>query len=128
MELFSPEAVLGAVRYAWAALTHRRVAVTGSCLRCGRCCERLCIQMDGGFVETLAHFEELKAGDARYERFEVTGRDTAGSLVFRCLMLDGGKCADYPGRLEFCRDYPTVNLFFLGQNLLPGCGYRFEVQ
>lgn len=128
MNLFSPEAVLGAVRYAGAVLTHRRVEVAGSCLQCGRCCEGLCIQMDGGFIESMGHFEEVKERDGRYERFEVTGRDAAGSLIFRCTMLDGGKCADYAGRLEFCRDYPTVNLYFLGLNLLPGCGYRFELR
>ena len=128
MNLFPPETVLGAFRSLHALFRRKKLVVAGSCLQCGRCCESLCIQVDGGFIESEHQFRETCERDRRYERFAIVGQDSFGPLVFRCAMLAGNRCADYGNRLEFCANYPTTNLYFTGRNVLPGCGFRFSYE
>ena len=126
MDMFAPETLLGAFRYLHALMKRGRIAVTGDCLQCGACCRSLSLQVDGGFIGSERHFEQICEQDGRYRRFTVSGADASGALLFNCRLLDGGKCSDYANRFDFCRNYPTVNLYFLGRNLLPGCGFAFS--
>lgn len=126
MDLFAPDALLGTFRHLHALVKRGRVAVTGHCLQCGDCCRGLSLQVDGGFIETEQQFARVCEEDERYRRFTVTGVDAFGTLLFRCRLLSGDRCSDYVNRFDFCKNYPTVNLYFLGQNLLPGCGFSFS--
>jgi hypothetical protein len=126
MDMFAPETLLGAFRYLHALVKRGRVAVTGRCLLCGRCCRRLSLQVDGGFIASRQQFDQACAKDERYRRFTIIGADAFGTLLFTCGLLDGDRCSDYANRFDFCKNYPTVNLYFLGQNLLPGCGFSFS--
>jgi Fe-S-cluster containining protein len=128
MNMLPPETVLGAFRYLHSLFRRKQLEVAGSCLQCGKCCESLCISLDGGFIESEYQFQEACAKDPRYERFVITGQDSFGPLVFKCSRLVANRCADYGNRLEFCINYPTTNLYFTGRNVLPGCGFRFSYE
>lgn len=126
MDLFAPETLLGAFRYLHALVKRGRVAVTGHSLQCGACCRSLSLQADGGFIVSEHQFARACDEDERYRRFTITGADAFGTLLFTCGLLQGNRCSGYANRFDFCRNYPTVNLYYLGQNLLPGCGFSFS--
>ena len=126
--MFTPETVLGAVRslYAWA--TRREPVVEGACRRCGNCCRNMCLQADGGILTRPEQFEALCAEDPRFGRFRVTGRTATGVLLFTCSLLLEDRCAAYADRLQLCRNYPRPGTWLAGHDLLPGCGFRFELR
>lgn len=124
--MFTPESVRGFVRHLRVALLGREAAVTGSCLRCGRCCRNLVLQAGDGPLDQEGRFEALCRERPEYRRFVVTGRSATGLLLFTCAWLEGEACSDHGNRLDLCRRYPNPNTYFLGFDPLPGCGFRFE--
>ncbi|GFK95611.1 hypothetical protein NNJEOMEG_03479 [Fundidesulfovibrio magnetotacticus] len=126
--MFTPEAVLGAARSLYAWLARREVAVSGACLRCGACCESLCLTAEGGLITVPERFEALVREDPGFARFRITGRTPTGVLLFACNLLTDRRCGDYASRLALCRDYPRPSTWLAGHDLLPGCGFRIELR
>ena len=114
----------------WLFVRGREVVVSGRCNMCGRCCRGLNLTLGdrGGWIRSKHLFELAKKQHPAYERFEITGRTPTGILIFKCKMLDENNlCGDHENRPGYCRTYPTPDLYFMGGELLPGCGFRFEV-
>lgn len=117
----------GLFRIIWVGVRRRELVVAGTCELCGDCCRGLNLSVEGGWIRSKRAFEKLKKKYPEYEHFEVTDRAPGGALVFRCLLLDeNGVCANYDARPKFCREYPEVDIYFMGGNMLPNCGFRYE--
>jgi len=106
----------------------RMVAVSGSCNLCGRCCRRVSLEAGGRWLRSEAEFKRLVKNYQEYERFTMIGRDGQGFLLFTCSWYDEetGVCRDHDHRLEICRNYPDIDLYFTGGEIHNGCGYRFS--
>lgn len=120
--------ILGWFRVVRLKLTGKRVVVTGSCNLCGRCCRRVSLEAGGRWLRSEAEFRRLVKIYPEYWRFTVTGRDSQGFLLFTCSWYDeaSGVCRDHDHRLEICRGYPDIDLYFTGGEIHDGCGYRFS--
>lgn len=108
-------------------LRGRSILVEGSCRGCGSCCRRLSLEGRDGWLRSKSAFRKVVAHFPEYHRFEISGRDSQGFLLFTCRWLtDDGCCIDHEKRLPLCRNFPESSLLFCGGTLPPGCGYRFN--
>jgi hypothetical protein len=124
--MFTPEAVLGTFRFIRTKLLRRTIVLCGGCIQCGKCCENIILYADGGPIASKWHFGQVCRENPDYERFFISGCTPSGMLKFTCTWLNGKLCMDHGKRLDFCKRYPTTNTFYLGHDLIPGCGYYFE--
>jgi uncharacterized protein len=124
--VFAPDAILGIFRHLCLLATRRRIEVTGGCLRCGACCRGLVLQADGQWISSERHFLDVCKLLPEYHRFTINKTGESGVLIFSCRFYSHNGCTDYPNRPEFCRAYPSAATYLLGQNLLSGCGFRFQ--
>ena len=110
------------------AKSGKKVVVTGSCNLCGRCCRRVSLEAGGRWLRSEAEFNRLLTIYPEYRRFSLTGRDSQGFLLFTCSWYDepSGVCRDHDNRLEICRSYPDIDLYFTGGEIHGGCGYQFS--
>lgn len=61
----------------------------------------------------------------KYKRFQITGKDDQGFLLFSCAWLSNdGLCKDHSKRLPLCKNFPDKTLHFCGGRLPAGCGYH----
>jgi uncharacterized protein len=120
---------IGFIKWLWLGLRGRRVIAAGECLLCGRCCHR--VNLTGENDRWISSSREFKRQAARrpdYARFRLEGATITGLMTFCCeCAREDGACGDYENRPDFCRVFPEPELFFMGAELLDGCGYRFEV-
>jgi len=120
--------LLGWFRFLRMKLSGKVVMVNGGCNLCGRCCRRLSLEAGGRWLRSEEEFKRLVKLFPDYDRFVVAGRDNQGFLLFTCSWYDDvtGVCRDHEKRLEICRNYPDVDLYFTGGEIHEGCGYRFS--
>jgi len=105
----------------------KTVIIRGACRRCGRCCRKLCLDINGRWVSSANRFRKLVRDNPDYGRFHITGRNPFGCLEFVCDRLQpDGSCGDHDHRPDICRKYPERELYFTGGVLPPWCGYYFE--
>ena len=105
----------------------KHLVISGKCLNCGVCCTCVSLMHGNKWIRSSRTFETLKKKLPDYGYFVITGRARSGELTFRCLKLDENNlCSIYDSRPDFCAKYPTPDIHFMGGELLPGCGYRFE--
>jgi len=108
-------------------LLRSEVRVVGRCGVCGQCCTGILLRDRGRWIKTDRAFGRLCQDDPRYRRFEITDRDEAGHLVFRCTLQDEDSfCTSYADRLPLCRDYPSKSLYYQGVTLREDCGFSFK--
>ena len=101
--------------------------LSGTCLRCGRCCRLINLKYHKGWIRAEHQFHEVLKENPNYERFTVTAKDHMGYLQFNCSWYDPENgCLDYANRLDICRRYPNTSLLLHGGSLLQGCGYRID--
>lgn len=118
--------VVGLMHYSWLKLARKELAVTGSCHCCGNCCRALNLEGPHGWLRSAVAFASLVDRNPEFSRFEVTGKDSCGYLLFRCRRVDAdGLCTDYEDRPSVCREFPHKDLLFCGGMLPTGCGYKF---
>jgi hypothetical protein len=114
----------GLIRYIKLKLLGRDIIISGSCLQCGRCCRKLCLEIKGRWATSENKFYNLVKNNPDYERFKIIGRDEQGFLEFACTWLqEDGSCHDHDNRLRICRDFPEKDMFFMNGILPEGCGY-----
>ncbi|SHO50189.1 hypothetical protein SAMN02745220_03301 [Desulfopila aestuarii DSM 18488] len=120
--------ILGWFRAIRLKCSGKKVVVTGSCNLCGRCCRRVSLEAGGRWLRSEAEFNRLLTIYPEYRRFSLTGRDSQGFLLFTCSWYDepSGVCRDHENRLEICRSYPDIDLYFTGGEIHGGCGYQFS--
>jgi hypothetical protein len=81
---------------------------------------------EDGFVPKKK-FNRIVEDFPKYGRFEITGRDDQGFLLFNCNWVTSeGICRDYENRLPLCRAFPETSLVFAGGKLPQNCGYNFS--
>ncbi|MBN1282487.1 MAG: YkgJ family cysteine cluster protein [Proteobacteria bacterium] len=101
----------------------------GSCVRCGRCCSLLGIEMPAWAVKRDWLVRLLVAWHDSALNFEFQGR-AEGMLAYRCRYYrDGeggtpGGCSIYPFRHRLCRFFPRQRLYG-SLPLHDQCGFRF---
>lgn len=118
----------GFLKWLWFRARGLRVVVTGECLQCGRCCHRLNLTRYDHWIRSEKEFDRMVGENPDYGHFKREGSTATGLLVFRCgKVLEDGACGDYENRPSFCRTFPEPDLYFMGAELIEGCGYRFEV-
>ena len=108
-------------------LTGKTILLSGSCRCCGACCQKINLEMSGGWVRSEAVFKKVVEDHPEFGRFEVIGKDQQGFLQFSCSWYSQeGLCRDYAGRLAICRNFPETSLLLCGGSLPKGCSYRFH--
>ena len=118
----------GALYYLWLKIRGKTIVVRGRCRGCGSCCMKLCLENKAGWLRSESVFREILITHPEYERFEITGRDSTGLLLFRCTWCTPqGTCLHYNNRLDLCKKFPEKSLPFAGGKLPVNCGYSFEV-
>jgi hypothetical protein len=119
--------LLGFLRFLRLQLTGKTVLVTGHCADCGKCCRSISLEYGEGWLRDEEMFVAVTVDYPEYERFEITGKNSQGFLLFRCTWLTAeGLCRDHEKRLPLCRNFPEKSLFFCGGSLPPGCGYSLS--
>lgn len=110
----------------WMLGPREPVRIEGACKMRGNCCRNLILVDRGRPLASLRRFRRLARREAEFEMF--VPREEAyedGFLRFTCSNLGGdGRCQIYSERPDFCREYPIPEMFRVGGELLPGCGYR----
>lgn len=82
------------------------------------------------YVKTEKQFEDLKNFDAKYNHFEIAGKNDRGVILFRCKSLDNNnRCKDYFFRSLYCRAYPMVTdkIRLGGCATFDTCGYKITI-
>lgn len=104
-----------------------KVERTGTCNRCGKCCERIILYVDGAKVDTPERLATLARRNPAYRIFEVApGASTP--MRIRCKELQpDGTCGNHRARPAFCRAYPSARLLEAGGDLPAECSYSFRV-
>jgi len=119
--------LVGFFRYLLLKVRGKSILVTGSCRGCGSCCRSISLEGRTGWLRDEKEFEKIVADLPEYNRFEITGKDRQGFLLFRCSWRSSqGGCRDYDNRLPLCRKFPESSLAFAGGRLPARCGYRFS--
>ena len=100
--------------------------IEGACKMRGNCCRNLILVDRGRPLASLRRFRRLARREAQFEMFVPHDKEFEdGLLRFSCRNLGGdGRCQIYSERPDFCREYPVAEMFEVGGELLPGCGYR----
>lgn len=107
----------------------KAVVIRGSCNLCGRCCQSICLQIDGKWLKKIKHFRKAAGEDESLARFEVCGRTEEGFLLFACTCLnENGTCNDYENRPQLCRKFPSPSIFLQLGELPEGCGFRMSTE
>ncbi|MFA6450179.1 MAG: YkgJ family cysteine cluster protein [bacterium] len=118
----------GLLRWLWLRASRKEVIVEGFCLQCGVCCRGLNLSRKSHWIRSKAEFARLAAELPEYKRFIHNGNTLTGLMKFDCNCLSKeGYCADYEGRPDFCRAYPEADLYFMGGEIPPYCGFKFAV-
>ncbi len=106
----------------------RELVRTGSCVRCGSCCRDINLRYQSRWIKDEVEFIDMKGDDQEYLRFQSSGKDHYGHLIFQCrYLLENGSCGDYQNRPDICRSYPTKSLMLSGGTLPPSCGYQISL-
>lgn len=99
---------------------------TGSCIRCGACCDTPTVDLPRFYfrfphlIELLIRWHEFWYGFSRHET-----RIETSQLVFTCDHLQPDRsCDDYRHRPQMCRDYPEIRTWFTKPDFFPSCGFR----
>ncbi len=117
----------GFLYYLKLRLSGKTIIVTGSCNGCGTCCRSISLESEGGWLRSEKKFRRIVEDFPKYSRFEITGRDEQGFLLFSCTWVTPeGICRDYENRLPLCSAFPESSLVFAGGKLPPNCGYSFS--
>jgi len=96
----------------------------GSCVRCGRCCALLGIEMPEWVVRRRWLVKFLRAWHSAGLNFEYQG-ETERMLAYRCRYYGDGKgCSVYPFRHRLCRYFPRQRLYGRPR-LHDECGFSF---
>lgn len=105
----------------------REVEIVGQCRMCGGCCNDILIKDRNRWLQRPRKFKQLCEREPAHERFEITGKDDFGNLVFRCSEQgEDGLCTCYEDRLPLCRSYPSKSIYYQGGWIGPECGFRFK--
>jgi len=116
----------GLVHFLSLKIRGRRISLRGACRQCGCCCRSVCLADRGGWLRLETSFRKICQKIPEYRRFEISGKDSEGHLLFTCTWCDAdGHCRDYAQRLDICRNYPENSLVFAGGLLPENCGYYF---
>lgn len=120
--------IIGLFRWIYLRATHRQVIVEGRCLQCGVCCRELNLSRKSYWIRRKSDFEKLRAEYPGYERFRHIGYSMTGLMKFDCEYLTKeGYCSDHENRPDLCRSYPEPDLYFMGGEIQPYCGYSFKI-
>jgi hypothetical protein len=101
--------------------------LTGSCLRCGKCCETPTIRIFPLFFFLKSLRRLIIAWQRHINGFEfIRASRREKCLVFRCTHLDPAtkRCDSYSSRPGICRDFPRNQLDFPVPVFFDGCGFR----
>jgi hypothetical protein len=100
-----------------------KYVLTGSCHKCGDCCEQI-LGNPPRFVKDSKLLIALFVGWHRVvHNFHVNARGDDGEVIFRCGHLKGdGRCGIYRLRPFICRNYPVLP-FYGPPQPLPSCGF-----
>lgn len=121
------KALLGLMRRLRSLILRSEVRVVGQCHVCGKCCQGILLRDRGRWLRTERAFRRLCRDEPGHERFEITERDDAGRLVFRCASLgEDNFCTCYADRLPLCKSYPSKSLYYQGITLREDCGFSFK--
>ncbi len=125
---FDPYAITRWFRALRAQLRNQRqpMRIEGACKMRGNCCRNLILVDRGRPLASLRRFRRLARRETQFEMFVPHDKEFEdGLLRFSCRNLGGdGRCQSYSERPDFCREYPVAEMFEVGGELLPGCGYR----
>ena len=117
----------GLMRRLRALILRSEVKVLGQCNICGECCHDILLHDRGRWLKSERAFRKLCERKPGHERFEITGRDDWGHLVFRCTLQGADNfCTCYEDRLPVCRTYPSKSLYYQGGWLRQDCGFSFK--
>ena len=121
---FSLAALLWQIRM---KILGKSILLSGTCRGCGACCQKINLEVSGGWIRSDALFQKLIIDHPEFDRFKIIGKDKHGYLQFSCSWLTPeGNCRDYQNRLAICRNFPETSLVFSGGGLPEGCCYRFH--
>lgn len=127
LQSISKYSFVGFLRYLRLKIMGKELLITGACQSCGKCCRKINLEGVGGWFRSKEDFLEAIKDYPDYKRFEITGKDEQGFLLFSCNWLtDTGHCRDHDNRLELCKSFPDKNLYYCGGTLPSGCGYSIR--
>ena len=126
-KFLSSYSFLGAVRYLRLRLSGKELLVTGTCQTCGKCCRKINLEGDRGWLRSEKDFAAMLKHYPQYARFRICGKDEQGFLQFSCSWINSdGLCRDHKNRLPLCSSFPDKSLYFCGGTLPSGCGYQIR--
>jgi len=126
--LLKSYSLLGLCKYFLLKLRRKELYLQGVCLQCGSCCRSITLQGPKGWFRDESELQKSLQKFPEYSRFEISGRDHSGYLLFTCSRLTVDNfCCNYGDRLALCKRYPDKTLYFMGIGLPAGCGYHFTV-
>lgn len=127
LEKLQTFSIAGFFRYISLKLRGKSILVTGSCRGCGSCCRSISLEGKDGWLRSEEAFKEVLSKYPEYMRFQMTGKDGQGFLLFCCDWCSPeGTCLNYEKRLPLCRNFPESSLAFAGGALPNNCGYQFN--
>jgi uncharacterized protein len=119
---------VGLLRWLRLCATGKQVIIEGHCIQCGVCCRELNLSRKSHWIRSKAEFARLAADLPEYKRFRHIGYSLTGLMKFDCECLSKeGYCSDYENRPDFCASYPEPDLYFMGGEIPPLCGFRFSI-
>lgn len=108
---------------------NQKVVIRGSCNMCGKCCQGICLYINGRWLKNKRHFYKAARKDEYLNRFEICGKTESGHLKFSCNCLnENGSCNDYENRPQLCRLFPAPSIFIQDGQLPDGCGFRMSTE
>jgi len=108
-------------------ITGKEILLEGRCEMCGCCCRHINLRSRGRWIKSERVFRKILKTQPEYDRFEITGKNEAGSLNFRCTWLESNTvCKDHENRLDICKYFPEKEIYFGSAFLPENCGYRLK--
>lgn len=128
MRRFFAFSLPGMMYYFMLKIKGKTIVISGRCKGCGSCCTSLSLESKVGWLRYEQDFRDIVTLFPQYNRFEITGLDPSGFLLFRCTWCTPqGTCLYYDKRLPLCKKFPEKTLPFAGGTLPVSCGYSFDV-
>lgn len=112
-------------KFIYTKILRRKYYRVGNCLGCGRCCRKIYVKTSKHVIQDEKEFERLKYLHSFYAGLELVDKDETG-LVFSCTHLNPvtNLCNIHNKRPGICRRYPQEEIFSMGGEISPDCGYK----
>jgi uncharacterized protein len=98
--------------------------VGGECSKCGICCRKIQLALDGKWIKTEKQFKAILKRNPQYSMFSIVESVKGKALYFGCKHVQAdGLCSIHADRPALCRNYPEPEIPEFGGSLPKECTY-----